>query len=529
MDAEITIKNYRCFPDTKPVRVIVRDGFTAFLGVNNSGKSSLLKFFYELRNVFGSLSQPGNNIAEALRAAGVYNPPTSVGELEELFYNGNERGIQVTIKLLNLATEYAPGQPIATQFVLTIPRGSNSMSLEVSPPSGASHQGKSNIGFNNGVLMVDGVAIADLSPFFSLCCDLASTVYIGPFRNAINAGTKTDYFDIDVGQGFIQRWRQFKTGNSSKQNEATYQLTQDICRIFGFRQLEINPSPDDQTLKFFVNGKSYPLSALGSGLAQFVLVLANAATKRPAFILIDEPELNLHPSLQLDFLTTLGSYARRGVLFATHSYGLARARAQSVYTLQADGDDGSDVRPLESTPRLSELLGELSFSAYRELGFDKILLVEGVTDVLTVQQFLRMHNKDHKVVLLPMGGNSLIDGSREQELREIRRITENVHALIDSERDAASATLARNRQEFREACQKAHVKCHVLDRRATENYLTDPAVKAIMGAKHRALGPHEALKALDPRWAKGDNWRIARMMKKEDLDGTDLGQFLASL
>ncbi|HEV3255849.1 MAG TPA: hypothetical protein VG013_03110 [Gemmataceae bacterium] len=50
-----------------------------------------------------------------------------------------------------------------------------------------------------------------------------------------------------------------------------------------------------------------------------------------------------------------------------------------------------------------------------------------------------------------------------------------------------------------------------------------------MGDKHRALGPYEPLKAVDPRWAKGDNWRIARMMKREDLDRTDLGQFLTSL
>src|SRR5262249_21687366 len=155
-------------------------------------------------------------------------------------------------------------------------------------------------------------------------------------------------------------------------------LTEDIRHIFGFRQLEINPSPDDQTLKFLINGRSFSLPELGSGLAQFVLVLATAATKQPNFALIDEPELNLHPSLQLDFLTTLGSYCRRGVLFATHSYGLARARAQSVYTLRNDIDAGSEIRPLESTPRLAALLGELSYSAFKELGFDKILLVEGV-------------------------------------------------------------------------------------------------------------------------------------------------------
>src|SRR6266849_3839293 len=56
MDIELTIKNYRCFSDEKPARILIKPGFTAFLGINNSGKSSLLKFFYEFRNLFQLLS-----------------------------------------------------------------------------------------------------------------------------------------------------------------------------------------------------------------------------------------------------------------------------------------------------------------------------------------------------------------------------------------------------------------------------------------------------------------------------------------
>ena len=71
---------------------------------------------------------------------------------------------------------------------------------------------------------------------------------------------------------------------------------------------------------------------------------------------------------------------------------------------------------METIPRLSEFLGELSFSGYKELGFDKILLVEGPTDVTTVQEFLRILQKDHMVVLLPLCGSSLINASAEPQL-----------------------------------------------------------------------------------------------------------------
>jgi len=92
-----------------------------------------------------------------------------------------------------------------------------------------------------------------------------------------------------------------------------HRVTTDIAKIFGFEDLRINPSEDNSTLQVFVERKSYRLEDLGSGFAQFILVLGNVAIRQADYVLIDEPEINLHPSLQLDFLTTIASYAARGI------------------------------------------------------------------------------------------------------------------------------------------------------------------------------------------------------------------------
>ena len=219
-----------------------------------------------------------------------------------------------------------------------------------------------------GQLRLKGEVRADVSDLFEACKDLSETLYIGPFRNAINVGTGQNYFDIQVGQTFVQQWRNLKTGPVVKQREATYRLTEDIRHLFGYNQLEINPSDDNKTLRLFINGKSHNLYEVGSGLTQFILVLANAAIRPPAYILIDEPEVNLHPTLQRDFLTTLASYSREGILFGTHSIGLARTIASTIYSVRKESEETSQLTTLETTPRLSELLGELSFSGYKELG-----------------------------------------------------------------------------------------------------------------------------------------------------------------
>ncbi len=316
---------------------------------------------------------------------------------------------------------------------------------------------------------------------------------------------------MHIGQQFIVQWRMFKSGPTRKHNEAAYQLTGDVKRLFRYTSLEINPSDDDKTLQLVIDGKSYRLADLGSAVSQIILVLANVAIRRPAYVLIDEPESNLHPSLQLEFMAILEHYARNGVLFATHNIGLARASAEFVYTLRRNGN-GSEVRLLESTARLWDFLSEISFGGYRDLGFKKILLVDGTTEIKTVQHFLRQRNKDHLVVLLPLGGGSMINGLRDAELAEMRRICDDVSVLIDSERKTEGESLLQDRQEFVDLCKRMNISVCVLERRATENYFTQAAIQKVKGDKYHALTLYQKLSDAQFGWAKSDNWRIAQRL-----------------
>jgi hypothetical protein len=283
---------------------------------------------------------------------------------------------------------------------------------------------------------------------------LSKTLYIGPFRNILNVGSTTEYIDILIGQSFITQFQGLKTGNNKESNIEIARLTDDIRKVFEFESLDIPATPDKSSLHLTVNGKSYKQHEVGSGLTHFISVLANAAIKKPKWILIDEPELNLHPALQLDFLTTLAKYAEEGVWFSSHSIGLARSAASKVYSVVKIEEGDSEIRLLEGTPRLSEFLGEMSFSSHKELGFDQILLVEGPTEVPTFQQFLRMKSSDHKVLLSPLHGH--IPDARE--LEEIKRISTNIAAIIDSEREAPEGEIEKKRVEFLNLCEKMGIK-----------------------------------------------------------------------
>jgi ABC-type cobalamin/Fe3+-siderophores transport system ATPase subunit len=504
---------------------------TGLLGVNNSGKSALLKMFQELRQVFASASAyTGVGGAEAFAS-----PFNHVLDQAEVFFDGNDRPLSVEIEIHGVPEGLSGNRRTMRKVQLACVQGQNrnpyAWSLtyfEGNSPIDWTGQTLSKSGDDPAVVQIPGLnffytmsAVKEMFEVFS------KSLYIGPFRNAITVGAGS-HFDLAVGETFINAWNDWQNGSDKSHNRAINVVTDNIRRVMGFDRLSITASLQNKTLQLNIDNRPYKLNEVGSGLAQLIVVFGNALIRKPTIVFIDEPELNLHPRLQLEFLTNLASYSSHGVVFATHSIGLARSAAERLYTVSR-ASDGSKIEAYEREVSLVELLGELSFSAYREMGAEKLLLVEGTTDVKVMQQLLRKAGKERSVVVLPLGGNSLARDGVEHELAELKRIANDISAIVDSERDSEGAPAATVRSGFEATCRGLGYRVLVTERRATENYFDDAAVKAALGASFSAIGPYDRLKGNPNAWAKADNWRIAQEMDWSNLRLTDLGRFIDEL
>jgi ABC-type cobalamin/Fe3+-siderophores transport system ATPase subunit len=527
----IELKNFRAFDDSRPATWRIGDGFVALVGVNNSGKSSLLRFIYEARPAFSVLEQLNSgNVQAMFREKPHQRGFQSVADVAEVFCNRNSRDMTATFTLDPPVDDDAEVETEPSAIRFRWHRPDAGLTIEIEHQSRQVEVVNWADDFKAVNVSSGGVHIRlDLRRFQRAMKDLSRAIYLGPFRNAVNVGGSAEYYDLQIGEQFIAAWDEFKTGPNRAQNRAAIAVERELQRIFGLSKLEINATPGNATLQIIADDEPYQLPEQGAGLAQFIVVMAFVATRKPSYILIDEPELNLHPSLQLDFLTTLARYCERGVAFATHSIGLARAIGQDIYSVRRLPDEARELRPLEATRDYVQFLGELSLSGYAELGFSRVLLVEGTTEVPTIQRWLRLYGVEHEVVLLPLGGSSLINASSGVALAEIQRVTANVSVIIDSERESEGQPLGESRQAFLDECKRLNFTVHVLERRALENYLTGAAVKAVKGERYRALGSFEALASVSPHWGKHENWRIAAEMTRDDLDATDLGGFFAQL
>ncbi len=178
-----------------------------------------------------------------------------------------------------------------------------------------------------------------------------------------------------------------------------------------------------------------------------------------------------------------------------------------------------------------EWLGELSYSSRVELGCEELLLVEGPTEVLCFQEFLRKIGKDQKYVVMQLGGSSLIRGGVTLQLAELSRIVEpsRIRAFIDSERNTAEEVLATDRSTFVSECAQIGICVQLSERKATENYFEGKGIRKALGDSYLPLEFYQKLKDGPTPWPKSDNWRIARETDFEDIKNTDLGRFLTSL
>jgi hypothetical protein len=367
----------------------------------------------------------------------------------------------------------------------------------------------------------------DLEPYHEVFKVLASSIYIGSFRNAINQGANNNYFDLVIGDALVAQWSRLQAGDDVATARSSASVIRELELTFGFQGLQIIASDDRKSLRVFVNRQPFSLNELGSGVSQFFITIFNLELKRRQLVLIDEPELGLHPQLQLDFLTAVARRSDYGVLYTTHNLGLARTLSDQVYTITRDEKRGaSTIKSFDNMNNPVELLGELSFAGNYNLGYHKILLVEGPTEVKLFRRLLQKMGAAHKVTPLSLGGSSSMGKRAVHGLIELRRLSDKVYAIVDSERSNGEKRAIDERLEFERNCKRLGICCHLLELRSVENYFSDGAIKSILGEQFAALGPYDPVPT---GWSKALNWKIADAMLDGDFTSPDMLEFLAKV
>src|SRR5690349_1559258 len=218
---ELTIRNYRCFQE--PFTLSIDSALIALIGINNAGKSSILRFFYECRSIFeqlvtalenenldGLISNPANPPNQP------FTPVNTVLDYHEMFCDFNDGDIEFVIRWVDECVNML--EPHEMSIVITMLRARPSWRAQLlidKEPFSRSDLGK--IRSTGEVIEWGSQLSTSRERTRAIFQSLVNMQYVGSFRNILNAnlpGTgNKNYFDLEMGALFVGRWRRLKNGN----------------------------------------------------------------------------------------------------------------------------------------------------------------------------------------------------------------------------------------------------------------------------------------------------------------------------
>ncbi|MCX6897745.1 MAG: AAA family ATPase, partial [Verrucomicrobia bacterium] len=259
----------------------------------------------------------------------------------------------------------------------------------------------------------------------------------------------------------------------------------------------------------------------GLGLRDLLIMLYFAVAPEHEVVLIEEPENHLHPEFQHRLIKFLRDTSNKQFFITTHSnVFLSTHFADQVFMCRL-----SDSVQVENTTSRAAMLTELGYSISDNLVSDLVVLCEGPTDKLVLEEFFQKKGFTEKfsIKVWPLGGDIM-----DQLDLSVFGISYQVIALIDG--DPGSSKI---RRRFIEKCNELKLPVHQLRRYALENYLSIRAIGAVMGAQMppniTELHPNKRVSDQLGFEVKKNGLRIAKEMTLEDIKGTDFEEFLVQV
>jgi energy-coupling factor transporter ATP-binding protein EcfA2 len=298
-------------------------------------------------------------------------------------------------------------------------------------------------------------------------------------------------FEDFSGVGLIDRLAQIQSPDHDKRPErdifeAINRFLQDVT---GKHDARIEIPHLKNHILVHMDNKVLPLSSLGTGIHEVIMIASFCTLSRGSIICIEEPEIHLHPLLQKKLILFLINNTDNQYFVATHSASFIDTPGSAIFHVSNDGEQ-THIRETTLRKDRFNICADLGYKASDLVQSNSAIWVEGPSDRIYLRHWLKSVNPDlvegiHYSIMF-YGGRLLshlsADSEDLSEFIALRSLNQRLALVMDSDKRSAQTPINDTKKRLAAEFSEGDGICWITKGREIENYipfeLLQQAVKA---------------------------------------------------
>jgi predicted ATP-dependent endonuclease of OLD family len=301
------------------------------------------------------------------------------------------------------------------------------------------------------------------------------------------------------GSGLIEELAKLQNPEYNRQDlkDQFEKINEFLKEVIGNRTARLEIPYERNMILVHIDGRTLPLSSLGTGIHEVIILAAKATVMREQILCIEELELHLHPLLQKKLIRYLAEKTDNQYFITTHSAHLLDTPGAAIFHVR-HSEGVSKVESVYTTFEKSHICADLGYRASDLLQANYIVWVEGPSDRIYVNHWINAIAPElieglHYSIMF-YGGRLLSHLSAEErdvedqevdKLIKLRSLNRNISIVIDSDRERPKIHINKTKQRIVKELNTNTGFAWVTKGREIENYVEPELLKEAVKKVHK--------------------------------------------